>query len=149
MFRGAKKRTFRFGKKNVSFPKVETFRFADYTLNSADNIKGCFYFRTAHRNEPDFTTQTLSKQNDPKNNFKFNTLMTTDASVSENYQRLVSHTLSGVFSAANEDKTVKSLKQELIGKIAESLSRVFDDLQLSSIGEPFCLLYTSDAADEL
>lgn len=30
MFRGAKKRTFRFGKKNVSFPKVETFRFADY-----------------------------------------------------------------------------------------------------------------------
>lgn len=30
--RGAKKRTFRFGKKNVSFPKVETFRFADYTL---------------------------------------------------------------------------------------------------------------------
>ena len=33
MFRGAKKRTFRFGKKNVSFPKVETFRFADYTRN--------------------------------------------------------------------------------------------------------------------
>lgn len=32
MFRGAKKRTFRFGKKNVSFPKVETFRFADYSL---------------------------------------------------------------------------------------------------------------------
>lgn len=32
MFRGAKKRTFRFGKKNVSFPKVETFRFADYTI---------------------------------------------------------------------------------------------------------------------
>jgi len=31
VFRGAKKRTFRFGKKNVSFPKVETFRFADYT----------------------------------------------------------------------------------------------------------------------
>ena len=32
MFRGAKKRTFRFGKKNVSFPKVETFRFADYSF---------------------------------------------------------------------------------------------------------------------
>ena len=108
----------------------------DEALNNADNIKGCFYFRTAHRNEPDFTTQTLSKQNDPKNNFKFSTLMTTDASVSENYQRLVSHTLSGVFSAENEDKTVRSLKQELIGRIAESLSRVFDDLQLSSIGEP-------------
>lgn len=35
--RGAKKRTFRFGKKNVSFPKVETFRFADYTW---EGLKG-------------------------------------------------------------------------------------------------------------
>lgn len=34
--RGAKKRTFRFGKKNVSFPKVETFRFADYTCAFQD-----------------------------------------------------------------------------------------------------------------
>ena len=37
--RGAKKRTFRFGKKNVSFPKVETFRFADYTKISIDYPK--------------------------------------------------------------------------------------------------------------
>ena len=36
MFRGAKKRTFRFGKKNVSFPKVETFRFADYRCPGSD-----------------------------------------------------------------------------------------------------------------
>lgn len=41
MFRGAKKRTFRFGKKNVSFPKVETFRFADYTCATfnPDNVE--------------------------------------------------------------------------------------------------------------
>ena len=38
MFRGAKKRTFRFGKKNVSFPKVETFRFADYTVVTSDGL---------------------------------------------------------------------------------------------------------------
>lgn len=37
MFRGAKKRTFRFGKKNVSFPKVETFRFADYRSTQGAN----------------------------------------------------------------------------------------------------------------
>ena len=36
--RGAKKRTFRFGKKNVSFPKVETFRFADYRNANPDMI---------------------------------------------------------------------------------------------------------------
>lgn len=38
MFRGAKKRTFRFGKKNVSFPKVETFRFADYIWSEFPNF---------------------------------------------------------------------------------------------------------------
>ena len=37
--RGAKKRTFRFGKKNVSFPKVETFRFADY--KAFENYSAC------------------------------------------------------------------------------------------------------------
>ena len=41
MFRGAKKRTFRFGKKNVSFPKVETFRFADYIYSiGSGRIRG-------------------------------------------------------------------------------------------------------------
>ena len=39
MFRGAKKRTFRFGKKNVSFPKVETFRFADYNGSKEQSPK--------------------------------------------------------------------------------------------------------------
>lgn len=39
MFRGAKKRTFRFGKKNVSFPKVETFRFADYNIEPKSRIR--------------------------------------------------------------------------------------------------------------
>lgn len=112
----------------------------DNALNSEDNVKGKFYFRTAHRNEPDFTTHSLSKQDDLHNFVKFDTLMTTDASVSENYQRLISHTLSGVFTAENENKTVKVLKEELIGRIAESLSRVFDDLQLSSIGEPLVMV---------
>lgn len=40
--RGAKKRTFRFGKKNVSFPKVETFRFADYTFTIAPYARYSF-----------------------------------------------------------------------------------------------------------
>lgn len=43
--RGAKKRTFRFGKKNVSFPKVETFRFADYTTREKfDDIFNINFF---------------------------------------------------------------------------------------------------------
>ncbi|MBE6329719.1 MAG: ATP-binding protein [Bacteroidales bacterium] len=108
----------------------------DETLNEKEKIKGKFYFRTAHRNEPDFITRSLSKQDNPKDRIKFETLMVTDSSVSENYQRLVSNTLSGVFDITNNRKTVEELRENLIGKIKNSLSNVFDDLQLSNIGEP-------------
>lgn len=108
----------------------------DETLNEQEKIKGKFYFRTAHRNEPDFITRSLSKQDNPKDRIKFETLMVTDSSVSENYQRLVSNTLSGVFDITNNRKTVEELRENLIGKIKKSLSNVFDDLQLSNIGDP-------------
>lgn len=110
--------------------------FHDGNFTNQDEIHGSFYFRTAHRNEPDFTTSNLSKQNNPKEHIKYNTLMDTDCTVSENYQRLVSYTLSGVFNHRNDEKSVKILREELIGKIGKSLNNVFDDLQLTSIGDP-------------
>ena len=61
----------------------------DTDLNDCNRIHGRFYFRTAHRNEPDFTTSSLSRLGNPKDQMKFDTLMNTDMSVSENYQRLV------------------------------------------------------------
>ena len=108
----------------------------DTDLNDRNSIHGRFYFRTAHRNEPDFTTSRLSRLGNPKDQMKFDTLMNTDMSVSENYQRLVSNTLSGVFNSKNDNKSVKDLREELTGKIKNSLNNVFDDLQLASIGDP-------------
>ncbi|MCD7710111.1 MAG: AAA family ATPase, partial [Porphyromonadaceae bacterium] len=84
--------------------------FHDAKLTNSDKIHGSFYFRTAYRNDPDFTTNSLSKQNNPKDQIKYATLMNTDRTVSENYQRLVSNTLSGVFDNQNDDKSVKDLR---------------------------------------
>ncbi len=99
-------------------------------------IKGKFYFRTAYRNEADFSISTLNHQSDPTQNSKLNNLMINDITVSENYQRLISQTLSGVFDSSNNLKTVANLREELIGKIKVSLSNIFSDLNLSSIGDP-------------
>ncbi len=104
--------------------------------NSQENIKGKFYFRTAYRNEPDFTINQLKKQSDPITSLKLETLMGNDITVSENYQRLISLTLSGIYNESNNSKTVEQLREELIGKIKSSISNVFDDLSLSSIGDP-------------
>ncbi|GGF44279.1 AAA family ATPase [Echinicola rosea] len=101
-----------------------------------DSLKGKFYFRTAYRNEPDFTVSNLNKQDDPSKSVKLENLMQNDITVSENYQRLVAQTLAGVYNEGNNGKTVEQLRIELIGKIQTSLSNIFEDLNMTSIGDP-------------
>jgi len=115
--------------------KVQIDFFNNEQLNQ-QQVQGKFYFRTAYRNEPDFTASSLNRQNDPTKSVKLANLMQNDLTVSENYQRLVAQTLAGVYEPANNLKSVEQLREELIGKIKNSLSTVFDDLNLSSIGDP-------------
>jgi len=110
--------------------------FYNHPTISQEQIKGKFYFRSAYRNEADFTVSNLQKQGNPTESIKLQTLMQNDITVSENYQRLVAQTLAGVYDSSNNSKTVEQLRDELIGKIKISLSSVFEDLNLSSIGEP-------------
>jgi AAA15 family ATPase/GTPase len=101
-----------------------------------DEIKGKFYFRTAYRNEPTFNINKLTRQNDPTKSLKLENLIYNDVSVSENYQRLISLTLSGVYNTENDKKTIEEFRDELIGRIRDSLKNVFEDLTLTSIGDP-------------
>ncbi len=115
--------------------KVQIEFHANPNLNR-EQVQGKFYFRTAYRNEPDFTVNRLNKQNDPTKTVRLPTLMQNDITVSENYQRLISQTLAGVYKDSNNSKTVEALREELIGRVKISLSSVFQDLKLSSIGDP-------------
>ena len=62
-----------------------------------EQIQGKFYFRTAYRNEPAFSLSSLNQQNDPTKVIRLPDLMQNDQTVSENYQRLVVQTLTGVY----------------------------------------------------
>ena len=115
--------------------KVE-MKFYNNQQLSQEQIKGKFYFRTAYRNDPDFTVSNLNKQNNPAEIIRLQNLMQNDQTVSENYQRLVAQTLTEVYKESNNDKTVEQLRDELVGKIKFSLSKIFEDLNLSSIGDP-------------
>jgi predicted ATP-dependent endonuclease of OLD family len=116
--------------------KVKITFFEQIPAGNQNIIHGKFYFRTAYRNEPDFTINNLQKQADPTASAGLESLMLTDSTVSSNYQRLVANTMAGLFDEANDNKTVQTLREELIGKIKQSLSNIFDDLQLHSIGKP-------------
>ena len=108
--------------------------FVGEKLDGRENIQGKFYFRSAYRNEADFTISTFSRQNDPKLVTKEN-LMSTDQTVSSNFQRLVSSALAGLFNKNNDTKRVDALREELIGKIRQSLKSVFEDLTLTGLGD--------------
>jgi predicted ATPase len=102
--------------------------------NSKD--KKCMYFRTAYRNDPDFNVSSFSRLGAPTDNLRFQRLIDNDQSVSQNYQRLIYSTLSSVYSDTNDEKSVKELREELIGKVKSSMKNVFDDLTLNNIGDP-------------
>ncbi|MGA8848678.1 MAG: AAA family ATPase [Dehalococcoidia bacterium] len=98
--------------------------------------KKSMYFRTAYRNDPDFNVSSFSRTRAPQENIRFQRLIDNDQTVSLNYQRLVYNTLSGVYSEQNNEKNVKDLREELIGKVRASMKAVFDDLVLNNIGDP-------------
>ena len=99
-------------------------------------IKGHFYFRSAYRNEPDFSIKAMQRQNEPTSQIRLENLIQNDQTVSANYQRLIAKTIGGVYNNANNTKTVLDLREELTGKIKKSLINIFEDLNLSSLGEP-------------
>ena len=99
-------------------------------------IHKAFYFRTAYRNDADFTTRRLEQTGDPSEGIRFDKLISSDASVANNYQRLASLTLQGIYSGDYDSSSVKDLRELIIGRVQSSLSRVFEDLQLESLGNP-------------
>lgn len=101
-----------------------------------ENVKGKFYFRTAYRNEAEFKIDNIKKQNIPTQQIRLHTLMVNDLTVSENYQRLIANTLIEVYKSSNDTKSVEELRNELIGKIQNSVSAIFEDLIFTSIGDP-------------
>ena len=95
------------------------------------------YVRTAYRNEADFSVRDLRRPSAPSDEIQRRRLIDDDKSVSGNYQRLIFETASGVYDELNDEMTVRTLREELVGKIQESMRNVFDDLVLQNISDPF------------
>jgi len=104
-----------------------------------DNVslkRGSLYVRTAYRNDPDFSISGISRPNVPSETVRFGRVIENDQTVSENYQRLVYDTTAAVYDSANDAKTVRALREELIGQVRASMTRVFGDLLLNNISDP-------------
>ena len=104
------------------------------TTFSQDQFKESFYFRTAYRNSPQITIKALQTIPSPLSRTDGKMMIQNDATVDDNYQRLVSATLAAFYDRNNNDKSVVSLRDELISKIREPLHDLFPDLLLTELG---------------
>lgn len=98
--------------------------------------KKVMYFRSAYRNEADFKIDNFRKVDNPCDTLSLKRIIDDDKSVSKNFERLVSKTLSEVYSKDNNNESVEYIREKLIGKIQKSMTNIFEDLILNSIGSP-------------
>jgi predicted ATPase len=99
-------------------------------------VKGSLYVRTAYRNDPEFRINSISGLVAPDQSLRIERSLQNDATVSENYQRLVYETMRAVYNTDNDAKTVVALREELIGGVRTSMRAVFGDLLLNDISDP-------------
>lgn len=99
-----------------------------------ENYRRTFYFRTAYRNSPEITVSELHSIQSPLEDFDMRSMIQNDATVNENYQRLVSATLSEFFDVKNNNELVSSLREKMFNKLREPLHRLFPDLYLKELG---------------
>lgn len=95
-----------------------------------------FYFRSAYRNEADFSLSQLDAVKPSIDEIRFARLIDNDSAVSSNYRRLSSQALEDVFENEAEGTTIKEFREKTIGRIQASFGRVFPDVKLNSLGNP-------------
>ncbi len=126
------------GEQNVTrgVVSISLYDRSENKVNARDEIKKSFYFRGAYRNEPDFTVSSMQQQVEPGGRIRLPKLDLNENFVSSNYMKMVSDTVSEIYNEKNDDKSVKGLRDELFGKLANSVSNIFEDLKLTSLGVP-------------
>lgn len=98
--------------------------------------KKAFYFRSAHRNEADFHLHRIDRSPDLLEQDRFQRMSDNDEAISQNYQRLANQALEDVFENAPGKMSLEEFRKTIIGKIRDSLMRLFPDLELKNLGAP-------------
>ncbi len=116
---------------------IDWHQSVDVTLHDGTQPKkGMLYVRTAYRNDPDFSVDGISRPANPSESVRITRAIDNDQTVSDNYRRLVYDTMAGIYDETNDAKTVRILREELIGGVRDSMMRVFGDLLLNSVSDP-------------
>ncbi|MGE3988702.1 AAA family ATPase [Pseudorhodoplanes sp.] len=98
--------------------------------------KASFYFRTAYRNDPEFSLDRLNRMPPIEEEIRIHRMIESDAVVTQNYQRLASQAFEDVFANESAETTIGEFREKVIGDIREATKRLFPELVLNSLGNP-------------
>ena len=130
-----------FAKNNGVIDSVDVNNLVKISFHDCDNddlvlkrgvIRKQFYFRTAYRNETDFISNEIKKQNNPEEEIRLPRLNFNDIAVSSNYQRLINRIFFSYYDINNETKIIKDVRDEPINIINNALINIFKNLKLQS-----------------
>jgi predicted ATPase len=113
--------------------KVEFFQALP---NGPEARRKSFYIRSAHRNDPEFSLNQLSKVGSVLEDNHLNRMIDTDATVNSNYQRLASQAVQDVLGDGAPKTTFEDYRQLILGDLRKAMGRAFPDLMLHDIGNP-------------
>ena len=98
--------------------------------------KKLLYSRSAYRNDPEFQIKNFRRQVGPLDESRVLRMIDNDAAVANNYQRLVSQAVEGIFDPLDGSMTLDQFEEQIIGDIRTVLSKMFPELELNSLGNP-------------
>ncbi|MFO1502110.1 MAG: AAA family ATPase [Verrucomicrobiota bacterium] len=102
-----------------------------------DCAKKIFYLRSAYRHEPEFNLNQFMRAADILIDERRPARMNSgEMRVSDNYQRIVTSSVDALFDPAGQNRTAAEITGELVGRVREGMSRLFDDLLLEGPGRP-------------
>ena len=128
--------------------------FYDYDFEMLKNdiyIREHFYLRNAYRNDSNFAVSRIENVKDPIHEDIIYNFYSNDSRVQKNYMRLVGTTIKKVFDNNYDNIIIKKAREEIIGKIQNSLDNIFGDLKLSSIGDPLdngCFFFSKGSSED-
>ncbi|UPJ97392.1 AAA family ATPase [Bradyrhizobium sp. 172] len=97
---------------------------------------GILYFRSAYRNDPEFSFDSLERVGPAVDEIRFRRMIEGDAAVAMNYRRLTSDAFQNVFEHAKPETNIGEFRESVVGEIRDSVNRIFPDLVLRSLGNP-------------
>ena len=103
---------------------------------SDSDMGKAIYARTAYRNTPVINVDSIQKMPSAIQETRFDSMIENDATVTNNYQRLLSNAVDGAFNRDDRSKTLGEFQDEILGEIQDAMKRLFPDLVLNSLGNP-------------